>query len=194
MQSVFMDNLRENLGELTSKESGALTAYKSIVGSQNMTLCFIAVIAGNIALALMGYHLQSVLRNTPFLFMSAVKLSIGAVLVGVALWFGRSIASYLCWRFFSDEEDEVDSFAFVAVEGMSDIVYAPMIIVYAIASFFGLGSVAIGAAVAAKAYIMYASYPQVIPKSTTLDKILCIISSFGMLIVLRGIIYVLFNV
>lgn len=194
MQSVFMDNLRENLGELTSRESGAMTMYKSVVATGNMTLGFIAVTVGNIALTLMGYHLQSVMRNTPFMLSSVLKLTIGAIIVGIALWFGRSMASYLCWKFFSDEEDDADAFSFVSVEGMSDIVYAPMLIVYAIASFFGGGEIAIGAAVAAKAYIMYTSYPEVIPSATTLDKILCVVSSFGSLIVLRGIIYVLFNV
>ena len=194
MQSVFMDDLRRNLGEMTSSHSSALESYRAMVSAENPTLAFISVALGNASLAIAGYHMQSVVRNTPIFFSSLLKLVIGGIFVGILLWGFRSIAAYLAWRFFSSDDEEADIYSFLSVEGMSDFVFLPGLILYAVASFFGMGAMALGFLLFAKCAIMYYSYNSVCKRMTSLDRILCVISSFGTLIVLRGVAFVLFSV
>ncbi len=194
MQSVFMDELKEELaGKLSVEESGVMTSYRAIAASNNISLAFIATALGNLAFTIFGYHQETIVRNTPFVFSSSIKLLIVGTLVGIVLWILRSFGSYGSWKFFSDYKRQSDVYSFLTVEGMSDFVFVVFIPIYLLSLLFDMGSYAIGAAVLTKAYFMYASYPAVLPKVSSLDRVLCILSSFGMLVLMRGIIYVLFG-
>ena len=105
--------------------------------------------------------------------------------------------TYVTYKIVSERRGNADDsiFMFFTVEGMSDIVYLAFVPIYFIACIFGIGGLAIGAAVAFKYATMYEAYPSLLGKDiTSLDRAVCIISSLGSMVLLRGIVFVVFGI
>ena len=140
---------------------------------------------------LMGYHAVTKLKNSEFYFGTFLQILAVSLLVGFLLWGIKSITTYSVWKGVIKKDSDADqSTPFFTVEGMSELSFAIFLPFYFIFSMFFTQSIAmlvLGGAFAFKYVLMYFSYPSVIRNCSKLDRIIFILSSMGVLFILRAL-------
>lgn len=200
MSSVFMDDLKRKvtLGAygLDPTKNEAIGLYSTLVRWNNPIITLICVVVGCAGFLFMGYHMQTVLKNSPFYFGTFFDLLITGITIGVLLWGVKSTFTYSIWRGLIMRRDERDIiFPFFTVEGMSDIsyiIFLPFFIIFTMLFGAYIGGFILATAILFKYYLMYLTYPAFFKHATNADRAIMLIASIGSLIFLYTLITILF--
>lgn len=197
MNSVFVDELTQQGKRRINKakDNETVSLYQRLLEYRSIGISGLSAIVGSLSLCLMGYMLQANIQNTAIKFFDLVLVLICGAIVGVGLWLLKSFLAYSFWKGMSKkdyEENKLDEF--LAIEGCSELAFGAVLPIFIIISiifspyFAGL---TIGGGVFIKYFLMYWSYPILLEKPATLDKVLYLSCSIGCLVLIHGIITVL---
>lgn len=201
MSSVFIDEIREktkdkDLGSHKIEDHPLVHSYSSLVRWNNVFLSLGSVCLGAMAFVFMGLYLQSDLKNSTMYYSTTVNALIDGMFVGIILWGIKSMASYSIWRGILARSGERDVlFPFFTIEGMSDISYLlflPIFLIFHLVFGTYLASLAIGASICFKFYLMYITYPNFLMYCTKADRFILITASIASMIVTFVIIKLFF--
>lgn len=178
-------------GRMKTDASDIVDQYSRVTEWNNVFMTALFVAIGSSAFGLMGYHAVTKLKNSEFYFGTFLQILAVSLLVGFLLWGIKSITTYSVWKGVIKKDSDPDqSTPFFTVEGMSELSFAIFLPFYFIFSMFFTQSIAmlvLGGAFAFKYVLMYFSYPSVIRNCSKLDRIIFILSSMGVLFILRAL-------
>lgn len=178
-------------GKMKTDGSDIVSQYSRLAEWNNVFMTSVFVAIGSSSFALMGYHAITKLKNSPFYFGTFLQILAVGLLVGFLLWGIRAMTTYSVWKGVLKKDSMADqSTPFFTVEGMSELSFAVFLPVYFIFSLFFTQSIAmlvLGGAFGFKYILMYFSYPSVIRNCSRLDRFIFILSSIGVLFVLRAL-------
>lgn len=178
-------------GKMKTDASDIVDQYSRITEWNNVFMTSIFVAVGSSSFALMGYHAMTRLKNADFYFGTFLQILAVSLLVGFLLWGIKSITTYSVWKGVLKKDSDPDqSTPFFTVEGMSELSFAVFLPFYFIFSLFFTQSISmlvLGGAFAFKYVLMYFSYPSVVRNCSRLDRIIFVLSSIGVLFVLRAL-------
>lgn len=178
-------------GRMKTDASDIVEQYSRVAEWNNVFMTSLFVAIGSSAFGLMGYHAITKLKNSEFYFGTFLQILALSLLVGFLLWGIKSIVTYSIWKGIIKKESDPDqSTPFFTAEGMSELSFAVFMPFYFIFSIFFQQSIAmlvLGGAFAFKYVLMFFSYPSLIRNCSKLDRIIFILSSIGVLFILRAL-------
>ena len=201
MASVFVENLKRQAkaklqgnidkdGKPKSVEDmEVIQTYSSIVSWNNVFISLTGVVLGAIAFCLMGYVIQTELKNSSFYMQTFISVLMSGIAVNIILWGIKSLFAFAIWRGLIQKDGDSDAlFLFFTIEGMSDLAFLVVVPFFLIMSFVTsvyFATLVIGAGIVLKYTLMYLTYPVFYKNLTKADKIIIIISSIGSMILLK---------
>lgn len=194
VESVFVEELkgkgRKKVEEAKDKTKETFEIYEDFTRWNNLLISIICVVFGSISFLYMGYVLQNKVKNYGFFFGSFMEVMLVGILVMIGLWALKSFVAYSIWQgALRRDGDRSVFFPFFVVEGMSEIAYVIALPIFIVFSFFMSSyilSLVIGGAVFLKLYLMYVTYPSLLPHCSRIDRVILLISSFATLMVIRA--------
>ena len=201
MASVFVENLKRQAkaklqgnidkdGKPKSVEDmEVIQTYSSIVSWNNVFISLTGVVLGAIAFCLMGYVIQTELKNSSFYMQTFISVLMSGIAVNIILWGIKSLFAFAIWRGLIQKDGDSDAlFPFFTIEGMSDLAFVvvlPFFLVINLVTSAYFASLVIGAGLVLKYALMYFTYPVFYRDLTKADKVILIISSIGSLVLLK---------
>ena len=201
LASVFVENLKRQAkaklqgnidkdGKPKSVEDmEVFQTYSSIVSWNNVFISLIGVVLGAIAFCLMGYVIQTELKNSSFYMQTFISVLMSGIAVNIILWGIKSLFAFAIWRGLIQKDGDSDVlFPFFTIEGMSDLAFVvvlPFFLVVNLVTSAYFASLVIGAGLVLKYTLMYFTYPVFYRDLTKADKVILIISSIGSLVLLK---------
>lgn len=201
MASVFVENLKRQAkaklqGNIDKdgkpkpiENMEVIQTYSSIVSWNNVFISLTGVVLGAIAFCLMGYVIQTELKNSSFYMQTFISVLMSGIAVNIILWGIKSLFAFAIWRGLIQKDGDSDAlFPFFTIEGMSDlafIVVVPFFLVINLVTSAYFASLVIGAGLVLKYTLIYFTYPIFYRDLTKADKVILIISSIGSLVLLK---------
>lgn len=193
IKQQIKDKLQGNINKDGSpkniEDMEVIQTYASIVRWNNVFISLMGVVLGAIAFCIMGYLVQTGLKNSTFYFSVLLNVIVSGIAINIILWGIKSIFAFAIWRGLIQKDGDTDvMFPFFTIEGMSDLAFLvvlPFFFVMNLITSVYFATLVIGAGLALKYALMYLTYPVFYRELTKADKVILIISSIGSLVLLK---------
>lgn len=189
IKDKLQGNINKDGSPKNIEDMEAIQTYASIVRWNNVFISLMGVVLGAIAFCIMGYLVQTELKNSTFYFSVLLNVIVSGIAINIILWGIKSIFAFAIWRGLIQKDGDTDvMFPFFTIEGMSDLAFLvvlPFFFVMNLITSVYFATLVIGAGLALKYALMYLTYPVFYRELTKADKVILIISSIGSLVLLK---------